>query len=141
MTWFPHSIAESHKTQQTIDNNNYNHNKPTMRFHLSVVAAAIAAATVVDAFAPIVPSTTSGNAITSTTTNNKNNNRLNDGIVSLGATTDMVVPFFADIVKETGPAGRMLRNSVLTNAQGDKVRLGDAMGTGTSVVVFLRHMG
>jgi hypothetical protein len=38
-------------------------------------------------------------------------------------------------------SGRLLRDAVLTNARGEAVRLGDSMGNGRSVVVFLRHMG
>jgi hypothetical protein len=37
--------------------------------------------------------------------------------------------------------GKTLRSTKLTNAEGQLVRLGDAMGKGTSVVVFLRHLG
>ncbi len=37
--------------------------------------------------------------------------------------------------------GRILRSSVVTDANGDFTQLGRAMGKGTSVVVFLRHMG
>jgi hypothetical protein len=36
---------------------------------------------------------------------------------------------------------RSLRSAVLTNSNGEIVRLGDKMGKGTSVVVFLRHLG
>mmetsp|Transcript_12497 Transcript_12497/g.16440 ORF Transcript_12497/g.16440 Transcript_12497/m.16440 type:complete len:104 (-) Transcript_12497:20-331(-) len=34
-----------------------------------------------------------------------------------------------------------LRSAVLTDADGNLVRLGDQMGKGTSIVVFLRHLG
>lgn len=40
-----------------------------------------------------------------------------------------------------GVTAQTLRSAVLTNADGESVRLGDQMGQGTSVVVFLRHMG
>lgn len=40
-----------------------------------------------------------------------------------------------------GVTAKTLRSAVLTNADGESVRLGDKMGPGTSVVVFLRHMG
>lgn len=36
---------------------------------------------------------------------------------------------------------RNLRSAVLTNVRGEKVRLDEKMGSGTSIVVFLRHMG
>jgi len=34
-----------------------------------------------------------------------------------------------------------LRAAFLTNADGDRVTLGECMGKGTSIVVFLRHLG
>ena len=34
-----------------------------------------------------------------------------------------------------------LRSAILTNANGELVSLGEQMGKGTSVVVFLRHLG
>jgi len=51
--------------------------------------------------------------------------------------TDVEVP---DLLSEKGSANK-LRSAVLTNAAGDFVRLDDQMGDGTSVVVFLRHLG
>jgi len=46
----------------------------------------------------------------------------------------------ADLTSRKG-AGSILRSAVVTNADGDLVSLGSAMGDGTSVVIFLRHMG
>jgi hypothetical protein len=40
-----------------------------------------------------------------------------------------------------GVTAKTLRSAVLTNADGESVRLGDKMGPGTSVVIFLRHLG
>jgi hypothetical protein len=37
--------------------------------------------------------------------------------------------------------GKILQDLVVTAANGIRVRLGDAMGQGTSLVVFLRHLG
>jgi len=34
-----------------------------------------------------------------------------------------------------------LRSAVLTNSDGELVSLGEKMGQGTSIVVFLRHLG
>lgn len=48
---------------------------------------------------------------------------------------EALVPF-----KQPG-MGQLLRSAVLTNADGDFVRLDKAMGQGKSVVVFLRHLG
>lgn len=41
----------------------------------------------------------------------------------------------------TPEAAAAIRSAVVTNADGDFVRLDDAMGTSSSVVVYLRHMG
>jgi len=38
-------------------------------------------------------------------------------------------------------AGRKIRNSVVTDINGDLIPLDRPMGKGTSVVVFLRHLG
>ena len=38
-------------------------------------------------------------------------------------------------------AAKILRSAVLTNADGEMIRLGDVMGDETSIVVFLRHLG
>jgi len=46
-----------------------------------------------------------------------------------------------DLVSQKGSA-QLLRSAVLTNADGEKVQLGDSMSAdGTSIVVFLRHLG
>eukprot|EP00980_Cylindrotheca_fusiformis_P006208 scaffold1327_cov124-Cylindrotheca_fusiformis.AAC.12 len=45
-----------------------------------------------------------------------------------------------DVVPETVTA-KALRSSMLTNADGNVVNLGEKMGQGTSIVVFLRHLG
>ena len=47
--------------------------------------------------------------------------------------------FVFDAVPEQGASG--FRNSMLTDADGNFVRLGDKMGSGKSVVIFLRHLG
>lgn len=41
----------------------------------------------------------------------------------------------------TDRGASVFRNSMLTDADGNKVKLGDKMGSGKSVVVFLRHLG
>lgn len=38
-------------------------------------------------------------------------------------------------------SGNILRTSIVMNASGDYLALDSVMGKGTSVVVFLRHMG
>jgi len=45
-----------------------------------------------------------------------------------------------DLVSQKG-SGKLLRSAMLTDADGETIRLGDKMGKGTSVVVYLRHMG
>lgn len=51
--------------------------------------------------------------------------------------TDVVNP---DLVSQKG-SGKLLRSAMLTDADGELISLGSKMGQGTSVVVFLRHMG
>jgi hypothetical protein len=46
----------------------------------------------------------------------------------------------SDLVSQKG-SGNLLRNLVLTDVNGEVIRLGDKMGGGTSVVIFLRHLG
>jgi hypothetical protein len=45
-----------------------------------------------------------------------------------------------DVIPESVTA-KVLRSATLTDANGELVRLGDKMGKGTSIVVFLRHLG
>jgi hypothetical protein len=45
-----------------------------------------------------------------------------------------------DLVSQKG-SGNLLRDVMLTDVDGKIVRLGDKMGGGTSVVIFLRHLG
>lgn len=44
------------------------------------------------------------------------------------------------LVSQKG-SGKLMRDAMLTDVNGDTIKLGDKMGRGTSVVVFLRHMG
>lgn len=44
------------------------------------------------------------------------------------------------LVNQKG-AAELFRSAVLTDADGNKIRLGDKMGEGRSVVIFLRHLG
>ena len=45
-----------------------------------------------------------------------------------------------DVIPESVTA-RDLRSAILTNADGELVNLGEKMGNGKSIVVFLRHLG
>ena len=45
-----------------------------------------------------------------------------------------------EVIPDTVTA-QSLRAAVLTNVDGQLVRLDEKMGTGTSIVVFLRHLG
>ena len=55
---------------------------------------------------------------------------------------DLDTDFGASGVASVADRGAsVFRNSVLTDADGNKVRLGDRMGSGKSVVIFLRHLG
>ena len=49
------------------------------------------------------------------------------------------IPSNVQVPEDFTAAG--LRSAVLTDADGNIVRLGEKMGSGTSVVIFLRHLG
>jgi hypothetical protein len=44
-----------------------------------------------------------------------------------------------DLISQKG-SGKLIRSAILSNINGDIVRLGDEMGQGTSLVIFLRHL-
>jgi hypothetical protein len=44
-----------------------------------------------------------------------------------------------DLISQKG-SGKLIRSAILSNVNGDVVRLGDEMGQGTSLVIFLRHL-
>lgn len=46
---------------------------------------------------------------------------------------------FHDLISQKG-SGKLIRSALLSNVDGDIVRLGDEMGQGTSLVIFLRHL-
>jgi len=56
-------------------------------------------------------------------------------IMSATATDTVVAP------ELTGQSAAFLRDAGLTGANGQATKLDDVMGTGKSVVVFLRHLG
>ena len=62
-------------------------------------------------------------------------------VLSLAATTEGTPCDTPDIAIPEGVTANVLRSAVLTNVDGQKVQLGDKMGSGTSIVIFLRHMG
>jgi hypothetical protein len=45
-----------------------------------------------------------------------------------------------DLMSQKGSA-QVLRKAMLTNAAGELIPLGESMGQGSSLVVFLRHLG
>jgi len=55
-------------------------------------------------------------------------------------TSDEVPCTSSNVVPELVTA-ETLRSAILTDAKGGSIRLGDKMGKGTSIVVFLRHLG
>jgi hypothetical protein len=63
---------------------------------------------------------------------------LSMGVETEGSVCDIPA---GDVVSSKLTSAESLRSAALTNVDGDVVRLGDVMGEGTSVVVFLRHMG
>jgi hypothetical protein len=44
-----------------------------------------------------------------------------------------------DLISQKG-SGKLIRSAILSDFNGDIVRLGDEMGQGTSLVIFLRHL-
>jgi len=50
-------------------------------------------------------------------------------------------PTDAGFTKDASISASILRNAGLTNSKDETVKLGDVMGKGKSVVIFLRHMG
>ena len=44
-----------------------------------------------------------------------------------------------DLISQKG-SGKLIRSAILSNVNGDIVRLEDEMGQGTSLVIFLRHL-
>jgi len=56
------------------------------------------------------------------------------------ATTEESPCATPDIIPASVTA-KTLRSAILTDADGELVRLGDRMGEGTAIVVFLRHLG
>jgi hypothetical protein len=59
---------------------------------------------------------------------------------SLTSETELSPCATPDIIPESVTT-KSLRSAILTNADGEFVNLGDKMGKGTSIVVFLRHLG
>ena len=55
--------------------------------------------------------------------------------------TDGSICAIPEDVNPVGVTASVLRSAVLTNVDGDKIKLGDVMGSDTSVVIFLRHLG
>ena len=47
----------------------------------------------------------------------------------------------ADVESVKDQGASVFRNSMLTDVDGNMVKLGDKMGAGKSVVIFLRHLG
>ena len=67
-------------------------------------------------------------------------------VASVNCDVECFVPDFDDtsILPESTnlqPGASMIRSCMLTDVDGNSVRLGDKMGPGKSVVVFLRHLG
>lgn len=58
---------------------------------------------------------------------------------STAASTPCDMPDVTDIPE--GVTANVLRSAVLTDVNGNSVKLGDKMGSGTSIVIFLRHLG
>jgi hypothetical protein len=61
--------------------------------------------------------------------------------LSASAPCDIPTDVEETILTSQKGSGKILRSAVVTNAEGDYVPLDRPMGKGTSVVIFLRHMG
>lgn len=64
--------------------------------------------------------------------------------ISLAAEAPCEIPVDApefQRLTDIDDGGKLLRSAVVTNIDGDFVPLSRPMGKGTSIVVFLRHMG
>jgi hypothetical protein len=72
----------------------------------------------------------------------KNNNSKSSALQRFStATSEPSAPCATpDIIPESVTA-KQLRSAYLTNANGEIVNLGEKMGKGTSIVIFLRHLG
>lgn len=67
-----------------------------------------------------------------------NPDRTNNVITSCNTDPEMDLP---NLLSSRGLGSAcLLRDAILSNADGTTVRLGDQMGTRTSIVVFLRHL-
>lgn len=109
-----------------------------MRLASSVLAAAAFAATAysANAFQPTLSSM--GHRTTGTSFE-----KMTEKMTALSSTaTDEASPCAIpnDVIPDSVTA-RGLRSAVLTNIDGEKVRLDQKMGKGTSIVIFLRHLG
>ena len=92
---------------------------------VSSAAILVAMASAVNAFqAPLTPST-----------------KLQTSTTTLFSTATETPPCATpDVIPESVTANA-LRSGILTDANGETIKLGDKMGKGTSIVVFLRHLG
>jgi hypothetical protein len=105
-----------------------------MRLSLSLITALALSASVSAAFQ--MPKSTSV-----TTTGSRNNLAVQRFMSSEDkAVCDMPDVDATDFMSQKG-SGNILRSAMLTNAAGELVSLGDSMGTGSSLVIFLRHLG
>eukprot|EP00747_Dinoflagellata_sp_TGD_P090848 gnl/TRDRNA2_/TRDRNA2_164857_c0_seq1.p1 gnl/TRDRNA2_/TRDRNA2_164857_c0~~gnl/TRDRNA2_/TRDRNA2_164857_c0_seq1.p1 ORF type:complete len:178 (-),score=15.53 gnl/TRDRNA2_/TRDRNA2_164857_c0_seq1:928-1461(-) len=58
----------------------------------------------------------------------------------LGRAASEVTDVVSNLASKRGSAS-VIRSTMVTNAKGERVSLDSAMGTGTSIVIFLRHLG
>jgi hypothetical protein len=96
-----------------------------MKFVRAAFAAALLSASAVLAFQPTL------NVASRTVS------RLSSSVTSETEPSPYATP---DIIPDFVTA-KLLRSTILKNADGEFVNLGEKMGKGTSIVVFLRHLG
>ena len=105
------------------------------RFGITTAAAAAAAAA----------ARNTPRQLFATSSNNENENTAAPKATTTTTVCDLPTDIepVGDFVSQKG-SGKLLRSAVLTDVNGNQIKLGDKMGsttTSTSIVVFLRHLG
>lgn len=110
-----------------------------MRLNASILLSVAAGSAVVNGFSPspmAAATRVAINEVTVTTTSQLSMATETDS-TPCDIPEDVINP---DLVSQKG-SGSLLRDAMLTDVNDKTIRLGDKMGDGTSVVIFLRHMG
>lgn len=114
-----------------------------MRFHLASSLAAAATLGLVGQSTAFIQPTSSSVGILNNDARFVKTTTSNFKLMAMSTDKEEATPPCAmpdDVIPESVTA-QGLRSAVLTNADGDLVNLGEQMGQGKSIVVFLRHLG